>query len=83
MPKLTEPPARVFAKRVFQGAVWDRAHWWVWVRGLRRFVRYDCEGVSQIFSLPKNLQLVDHPKNDPEAVAIINAARPVSGEAAK
>ena len=70
--ELPEPPWRVLAK--CWGRHGEGPLWWIWHDGA--FIRF---GDDLGRTTPKRLTLVDHPANDPEAVALITAAKDSHG----
>lgn len=68
---VTEVPWRVYAK----GSYARQPQWWLYDSTSGKFFTYSQAGGLTAIT-PNFLRIADHPKNDPEAIAKIEAASP-------
>lgn len=69
--ELPEVPYRVFAK----GSGEREPHWWIYDHLEDEFFQFQRDTCCEQRNAPGYLKVADHPRNDPEAIAIIELAR--------
>ena len=81
LPEVPEPPWRVLATYLYLGAmeIWPEEgeqgsmpQWWAWIPREASFL---CEDPWKTLMRPERLTVIPHPKNDPEAIELIERAK--------
>lgn len=73
MNELPEPPPRVLAR--VDGHKAKSPCWWNYFEHEEGFVKVGCNVNIEAYKKPYRLIVIDHPKNDAAAVALIEQAR--------